>query len=92
MNQPSWPTCSTGPETGVLPVHHTDKDLPLMEGDVILKIGRRRPADALHAVKILEVYEPDEPVAFQIWRHGRSFLVEFDFNPTPLPDVETAQE
>ena len=63
-----------------------------MEGDVILKIGRQRPADALQAVKMLEGYEPDQPVAFHIWRHGRSFLVEFDFNPPPQLDVEVAQD
>ncbi len=81
-----------GAEIGVLLVHRADKDLPLMEGDVILKIGRQRPANALQAVKMLEGYEPDQPVAFDIWRHGRSFLVEFDFNPSPLPDVEMAQD
>ena len=81
-----------GVETGVLLVHRADEDLPLIEGDVILKIGRQRPVDVLQAVKILEGYEPDEPVAFQIWRHGRSVLVEFDFNPPPLPDVEMAQD
>lgn len=69
-----------GAETGVLLVHNADEDLPLMEGDVILKIGGQTPSDALQAVKLLQGYEPEEPVAFQIWRHGRAFLVEFGFD------------
>ena len=81
-----------GAEIGVLIVHSADKDLPLMEGDVILKIGGQRPTDASHAVNLLQGYKPDEPVALQIWRHGRAFLVEFEFNPPPLPVVEIAQD
>ena len=81
-----------GAEIGVLIVYRADKDLPLMEGDVILKIGPQTPTDASHAVKLLQGYDLEAPVAFQIWRHGRSFLVEFDFNPSSLPDVEMAQD
>ncbi len=81
-----------GAEIGVLIVHRADQDLPLMEGDVILKIGRQTPTDASHAVKLLQGYDLEAPAAFQIWRHGRSFLMEFDFNPPPLPDVELAQD
>ena len=81
-----------GAEIGVLLVHRADKDLPLMEGDVILKIGRQTPTDASHAVTLLQGDEPEEPIAVQIWRHGRSVLVEFDFNPSPLSDVEVAQD
>ena len=69
-----------GAETGVLLVHNADEDLPLMDGDVILKIGQQAPADATQAVKLLQGYAPDEPVALQIWRHGRAFLVEFEFD------------
>ncbi len=69
-----------GAETGVLLVHRADEGLPLMDGDVILEIGEQAPADASQAVKLLEEYEPDEPVGFKIWRHGRTFLVEFGFD------------
>ena len=69
-----------GAETGVLLVHNADEDLPLMDGDVILKIGQQAPADAAQAVKLLQGYEAEEPVALQIWRHGRTFLVEFGFD------------
>ena len=79
-------------EIGVLLVHRADKDLPLMEGDVVLKIGGQAPTDASQAVTLLQEYGPEEPVELQIWRHGRSILVEFDLNPPPLPEVEIAQD
>ncbi len=78
-------------EIGVLLVHRADKDSPLMEGDVVLKIGGQAPTDASQAVTLLQEYGPEEPVELQIWRHGRSILVEFDLNPPPLPDVEVTQ-
>ena len=80
-----------GAETGVLLVHRADEDLPLIDGDVILEIGEQAPADASQAVKLLQEYELDEPVALQIWRHGRTFLVEFGFSTPSLSDVEVAQ-
>jgi S1-C subfamily serine protease len=69
-----------GAEIGVLLVHCGIEDLPLIEGDVILKIGRQAPADASQAVKLFQEYEPDEPVTLQIWRHGQALLVEFRFD------------
>ncbi len=80
-----------GAETGVLLVHCADEDLPLMDGDVILKIGQQAPADASQAVKLLQGYAPDEPVSLRIWRHGRAFLVEFGLSTPTLSDVEVAQ-
>ncbi len=59
---------------------------------IILKIGRQTPTDASQAVTLLQEYGPEEPVALQIWRHGRSFLVEFDLNAPLLPDVEVAPD
>ena len=76
----------------MLLVQNADEDLPLMDGDVILKVGQQAPADASQAVKLLQGYAPEEPVALQIWRHGRTFLVEFGFNAQPVPEVQVAQD
>ena len=81
-----------GAETGVLLVHCADEDLPLLGGDVILKIGKQAPADASQAVKLLQGYEADEAVELEIWRHGLRFLVEFEFNAQPLLEVQVAQD
>lgn len=75
-----------GAETGVLLVHSRDKDLPLMEGDVILKIGKRAPADASQAVTMLRDYRPGEPVALEIWRYRRSLLLEFELKQSIDPE------
>jgi S1-C subfamily serine protease len=81
-----------GAETGVLLVHCGVVNLPLMEGDVILKIGQQVPADASQAARLMQAYNPDEVVALQIWRHGRSLLLEFAFNTPPLPVAQVARD
>jgi S1-C subfamily serine protease len=66
-----------GVHTGVLLVHSSDTDLPLLEGDVILKIDRQIPVNASEAVLLLQNYNSDEPVALEIWRYRQSLLLEF---------------
>jgi S1-C subfamily serine protease len=80
-----------GAETGVLLVHCSEKDLPLMPGDVILKIGQQTPVDASQAVSLLQGYDPNETVVLEIWRYGRPILLEFAFNAPPPLDVQVAQ-
>ncbi len=71
-----------GAAKGVLLAHATMEDSPLMDGDVILKIGEQVPVDASQAVALLQEYGPEELVRLSLWRSGRMLLVELDF-PTP---------
>lgn len=77
-----------GAEKGVLLAHSTEEELPLMEGDVILKIGEQVPADAVQMVELLHQYEPQELVALELWRHGKKYLVELDLYEPPTPPGE----
>lgn len=49
-----------------------DDSLGLKSGDVILSIGGREVRSPEHAMRILRSYEPEEELAVQIVRHGRS--------------------
>jgi S1-C subfamily serine protease len=80
-----------GAETGVLLVH-SDESLPLMEGDVILKIGQQVLVNASQALSLLQGYDPDEIVTLEIWRHGQSILLESTFNTPPLPGKQVVQK
>ena len=77
-----------GAEKGVLLANSTEAELPLMEGDVILKIGEQVPADAMQMVELLHQYEPEEFVALELWRHGKKYLVEMDLYAPPTPPPE----
>jgi S1-C subfamily serine protease len=79
-----------GTETGVLLVH-SDERLPLMEGDVILKIGKQALVNASQALSLLQGYDPDETVTVEIWRHGQSILLEFTFDTPAPPDEQVAR-
>jgi C-terminal processing protease CtpA/Prc len=61
-----------GTEEGLLVVRKPrDATLKLMEGDVILDIGGRRPSSPEHAMRILRSYEPGEELEMAIIRKGR---------------------
>ena len=77
-----------GADRGLLVVRAPDdEDVPLEDGDVILKIGGRDFKDARHATRILRSYEPGEEVELDVLRHKRSKLVSFR-----LPERERARE
>lgn len=67
-----------GADHGLLVVRAPDdEDVPLEDGDVILKIGGRDFKDARYATRILRSYEPGEEVELEVLRHKRSRLVSF---------------
>jgi len=77
-----------GADHGLLVVRAPDdEDVPLEDGDVILKIGGRDFKDARHATRILRSYEPGEEVELEILRHKRSRLVGFS-----LPERKRTRE
>ncbi len=77
-----------GADRGLLVVRAPDEEeVPLEDGDVILKIGGRDFKDARHATRILRSYEPGEEVELEILRHKRSRLVSFS-----LPERKRARE
>jgi S1-C subfamily serine protease len=63
-----------GADSGVLVVRGPEENDPLglQSGDVILSIGGREVRSPEHAMRILRSYEPEETLAVQIIRHGRS--------------------
>jgi type II secretory pathway component PulC len=64
-------------EEGVLVVRApTDATLGLEDGDVILDIAGRKPADARHVVRILRSYEPGEQLVLNVMRQGRKKQLE----------------
>jgi S1-C subfamily serine protease len=66
-------------EEGVLVVRApTDATLGLEDGDVILDIAGRKPADARHVVRILRSYEPGEQLVLNVMRKGRKKQLEAD--------------
>lgn len=66
-------------EEGVLVVRApTDETLGLQDGDVILDIAGRKPADPRHVVRILRSYEPGERLVMTVVRKGRKQQLEAD--------------
>src|SRR5881397_1354576 len=58
-----------GTKEGVLVVKApADLSLPLKSGDVILKIGARKPTSASHAMRILRSYDTGETVTIEVMR------------------------
>jgi S1-C subfamily serine protease len=53
-----------------------DGSLNLMEGDVILAIGGRRPESPDHAVRILRSYQPGEPIELLILRDRKEVKLQ----------------
>jgi len=60
-----------GTDKGLLVVKVTDASRGLDEGDVILSIGGRQPADPDHALRILGSYQPGEKVAVEVMRNRK---------------------
>ncbi len=71
-----------GAQSGVLLASNTLEHLPLMGGDIILRIGDHVPVDASHAVELLQEYADDELVPLLLWRGRRTLVVKLDF-PAP---------
>jgi len=71
-------------EEGVLIVRAPQDDtLGLRDGDVILEIGGRKPADPGHVVRILRSYAPGENLELSIVRKGRREVLQAQ---VPQPD------
>lgn len=66
-----------GTDKGVLVVRApTTPDMGLEDGDVIVAIGGREPADSAHAMRILGSYEPGEKVKLDVLRQRKRQSVE----------------
>jgi type II secretory pathway component PulC len=66
-------------DEGVLVVRApSDETLGLEDGDVILDIAGRKPADPRHVVRILRSYEPGERLVMTVVRKGRRQQLEAD--------------
>ncbi len=67
-----------GTSDGLLVVHAPENDeIGLMDGDVILEIGARKPTSPEHAMRILVSFEPGETLRLQIMRHSRRQTLEY---------------
>lgn len=59
-----------GVDTGVLVTRiPADNPFELREGDVILSVNDRRPANVPHALRILKSYPPGTTLDLQVRRH-----------------------
>ena len=68
-----------GTEEGLLVVRAPeDESLQLEDGDVILKIGDRRPKDTGHAMRILRSFEAGETLALEIMRNKRQRTLKIE--------------
>jgi S1-C subfamily serine protease len=66
-----------GTDEGVLVIRApASEELGLKGGDVIVSIDDRAVQSPTHAIRILRSYEPGEPVAIAIMRHGRRETIE----------------
>jgi S1-C subfamily serine protease len=67
-----------GTEDGLLVVRAPKHDgLDLLDGDVILEIGERRPQSTAHALRILRSFDPGEELALAIMRSKRERTISF---------------
>ncbi len=74
-----------GTDEGMLVVRAPEDDtLGLMDGDVIVDIGGRKPADPGHVMRILRSYEPGEELAMTIVRKKKRQSIAVEI---PQPDV-----
>jgi S1-C subfamily serine protease len=75
-----------GTEEGMLVVRAPTEDtIPLEDGDVIQKIGGRRPRDPAHAMRIFRSYEPGEELVLNIVRDQRKREIEITMPDEPEP-------
>lgn len=66
-----------GTDKGLLVVKVLDSARGLEEGDVILSIGGREPADPDHAMRIFGSYQPGEKVGVEIMRNRKRLSTQF---------------
>ncbi|MFU8895602.1 MAG: hypothetical protein ACNA8J_04380 [Gammaproteobacteria bacterium] len=67
------------PDAGVLVVRApSDPTLGLQDGDVIMDIGGRQPADPGHVVRILRSYVAGERLVMTVVRKGERRQLEAD--------------
>lgn len=75
-----------GTDEGLLVVRAPeDASIGLVDGDVILEIGGRKPVSAEHALRILGSFEPGEELELAIMRmrHRQTLSIELDEPSTP---------
>ena len=67
-----------GTEEGLLVVRAPQEtDLDLLDGDVILEIGSRRPRNTAHALRILRSFDAGEELTLAIMRNKRQRTINF---------------
>ena len=67
-----------GAEEGILVVRAPEKEgLDLIDGDVILEIGDRKPRSTTHAMRILRSFESGEEMQLEILRDKRRRTIKF---------------
>lgn len=68
-----------GAKDGVLVVHAPDaKALPLQDGDVIVKVGDRKPASPEQVLRILRSYDGGEKLKLEVVRKGKPVALEVE--------------
>lgn len=66
-----------GAKEGVLVVHAPDDgSLKLQDGDVITRVGERKPASPEQVLRILRSYEPGEQLKLEVLRNRKAVVVE----------------
>ncbi len=68
-----------GAKEGVLVVHAPDqKSLPLQDGDVVLRIGERKPANPEQVMRILRSYDGGEKLKVEVLRNRKPLTLELE--------------
>lgn len=81
-----------GTDEGLLVVRAPDDEARLRDGDIILAIGGRKPADPGQAMRILRSYRPGEKLVLDILRKRERMTLELEVperRTGMLRDVET---
>ena len=66
-----------GAKEGVLVVHAPDEGaIKLQDGDVIVRIGERKPANPEQVLRILRSYEPGESFKLEVLRNRKTVALE----------------
>ena len=68
-----------GAKEGVLVVHAPErKSLPLQDGDVVLRIGERKPANPEQVMRILRSYDGGEKLKVEVLRNRKPVTLELE--------------
>jgi membrane-associated protease RseP (regulator of RpoE activity) len=68
-----------GAKEGVLVVHAPDaKSLPLQDGDVILRIGDRKPSNPEQVMRILRSYDGGEKLKLEVLRNRKAVTLDLE--------------